>query len=600
MSNPPVPSTNEYSEVIGNRQQTVDLASSIIQLVGQPLNAALARRNAHIALRKGLGEWAGEAFDENNQCQQPVPREDAFVTHLIENQARFHPSGSCKATFAWAKLLYSLDIRPGCNIVEWQPLGTDADPSKSGTIELALEGPVLCHVINLYQIYDRPHGVPLQNLHNRGVTWPFPFGALTIYLEHNGRQGSIAGEITEPGSWTAAFKPYSDKALSAPRQPFLTAFRGRIKWSGRPLAFEANSIAIKYVSTVKHSMCSDGVLGLPDPKDTIQTRCLSLYKCLETLAPSYDKFPNQKSYDDASSKPYLLTPSWIEEASRIKRRVTTNGGADNGLAEYIVEFLSKKPDVVDEMIYTMNIRNNILGRPMDRDWKEAVRQEVKHLSFYQDDTFSFYWSRNVLSAGFAVRDIVIRELPNALNSLSQGSPGTWLSLLSGMAPEVLKVLRCRRFGNCPVLVLELTSEHPLWRISTPFGSSREDGARSVMSNSHLYREMAERTGCAVCQFLVAKLEYHATSAVYQLGSPSHYKSDETDSETKTQQAVGSLFYKTIRMKNEASLPLLNEWSRVNLQDVSLNAGENEYDESDAKGGGAEVFVYEALLDEVFT
>lgn len=170
MSNPPVPA-NGYNEAIGNGHQTVNLVSAIVELVGQPLSSAWTRRQARAALRSGLGEWAEEAFDSDNNCQQPVLQEEAFVTHLIENQATFRPSGSCNATFAWAKLLYSLDIRPGSNIIEWQPLGTDADPNESGnTIELELEGPVLCHIANLYQIYDRPYGASLLQLEDQGVT----------------------------------------------------------------------------------------------------------------------------------------------------------------------------------------------------------------------------------------------------------------------------------------------------------------------------------------------------------------------------------------------------------------------------------------------
>ncbi|KAI1737759.1 hypothetical protein F4680DRAFT_427824 [Xylaria scruposa] len=442
MSDPLAPSTNGYGEVIGNGHQTVDLVSSIFQLVGSPLNAALTRRNAHIALRKGLGEWAGEAFDKNNHCQQPLLREDAFVIHLIENQATFHPRGSCNATFAWAKLLYSLDIRPGNNIIEWQPLGTDADPSKSGTIELALEGPVLCHIVNLYQIYDDPYGASLEYLHNKGVTWKFPFGALNIHPEDNGRQDSNAVE-----TWAATFKPYSGEALSAPRQPFLTTLILDVDWSGRPLAFQADSIAIKYVSTAKHSMCSDGVLGLPDPMDTIQTRCISLYKCFETLR-------------SPSAKPYLITPSWIEQANRIKRRMTTNGGVDDGLADYMVDFLSETPDLVEEMIGIMNWGNK---GPTNTDWDAAVRRAVRELAFYENDTFSFYWGSRDVSHQHSVLDVVIRELPKALNSLSQRSSKTWLRPLSGMVSEVMKILIYREIEFCPVLVLGLTSDHPLWR-----------------------------------------------------------------------------------------------------------------------------------------
>ncbi|KAI0861341.1 hypothetical protein F4860DRAFT_177377 [Xylaria cubensis] len=446
MSNPPAPSTNEPSKSIGNGP-TVDVVSSIFRFFG--LDAALTRRNANIALRKGLGEWAEEAFDEYNHCRQPLLREDPFVTHLIEKQASFCPSGSCKATFAWAKLLYALDIRPGSNIIEWQPVGTE--PEKSGTVELELEGPVLCHIVNLYQIYDHPHSDPLQNFPStlsQGVMWQFPFGVLAINPEPNGSQGS------NPRWWIATFRPFPDEALSAPRQPFLAR--------GQPLPFEGNSIAIKYVSTAKNSTYSDGVLELPHPMDTIRTRCLSLCKCLDTLMPEIDlSISNRRESceEDAQRKPYLVTPTWIEQANRIKRRVTTKGGVYDGLAKLMVEILSQKPDVVEEIIDTMRIT-----KCSDEDWEEAVRREVRRLSFYKDDTFMFDWDYPDHSYdSFSVRDIVVRELPNALKSLSQGSPKTWAGPFDEMVPEVMKILLHRKIINPLVLVIGLTSEHPLWK-----------------------------------------------------------------------------------------------------------------------------------------
>lgn len=33
----------------------------------------------------------------------------------------------------------------------------------------------------------------------------------------------------------------------------------------------------------------------------------------------------------------LITPEWLEEASRIKRLITTNGGADTGFADDLLE-----------------------------------------------------------------------------------------------------------------------------------------------------------------------------------------------------------------------------------------------------------------------
>ncbi|KAI1349076.1 hypothetical protein F5Y01DRAFT_193419 [Xylaria sp. FL0043] len=467
MSNPPVNPANGYGAIIGNGHQTVNLASAVLELIHRPLTTFWTRRNARAALRKGLGEWAEEAFDTNDQCQQPILREDPFVTHLIDNKAAFHPSGTCYATFAWAKLLYALDIRPGNNIIEWRPLGTDADPDKSGTLELALEGPVLCHIVNLYRIYETPYSVRpsyFEAKSRAALTLQFPFGALTIHLEHYGSGGNSAVEVTsEPGSWTATFKPHSNTELSARRQPFVTAQQNGLDWSGGPLGFEPNSVAIKYVSTVKHAMCSDGLLRLPDPKDTIQTRCLSLCKCLATLTPPPGVSLNSASgstldmHNSMFPKPYLVTPSWIEQASRIKRRATTDGGTDKGLVDLLVQSLLEKPIVVGKI-------KEILGRD-DETWQQTVRGVVRSDLFYKHDRFQFWWDEGARSYNYLdhVRTIAMEELPDALEFLAQSSPRTWLRSLSEMIPEVITILRYRTIENYPVLVLQLTSDHPLWK-----------------------------------------------------------------------------------------------------------------------------------------
>ncbi|KAI0540550.1 hypothetical protein GGR58DRAFT_460938 [Xylaria digitata] len=423
MSNPSVPSAGVYSDVIGNAQQTLNFTSALFQFVGQSIHSAITAKQVRKALRDGLGEWAEEAFDARNNCQQPVLREEAFLRHLIDNRAAFRPSGSCIATFAWAKLLYSLDIRPGSNIIEWQPSGTDANPSESGIIELELEGAVLCHIVNLYQIYKCPYGASLQGLCDRGVTWQFSFGALTIYPRHNSKAGNSAAEIiSEPKSWTATFRPYADRKLSATREPFVTnPYRSPgLFGESWPLAFEPNTVAINYVSTVKDSGYSDGVLGLPDPSDTLKKRCLSLVERFAAFCSTEERHTSksiQRSYSNAArNKPYLVTPSWIEQANRIKRRLTTNGDGDDGLAEHIVEFLSQNPDAFKRITTYTGRRHRAYG---DKLWRDAVRKEVRDLCFYTEDIFKFVWTTEDPSPKpYSVKDVVDDELPNALKSLS--------------------------------------------------------------------------------------------------------------------------------------------------------------------------------------
>ncbi|KAI1737767.1 hypothetical protein F4680DRAFT_468024 [Xylaria scruposa] len=412
---------------------------------------SLTRNNAY--LRQGLGEWAEEAFTETGVCRRPVLREYLFVEHLGE-QADMRPSGQCKATFGWAKLLYALNIRPGSNIIEWESLGID--PENYRTVKLELEGPVLCHIVNLYQIYDNPYGVPLNDhpsIFSQGVTWQFPFGALTINPEHDGRQlSNVAGVIPEPKEWTATFSPSSDQALSAPRQPFLAR--------GQPLPFEGESIADQSVWTAQRDIVWQGYLELP-LYDRFTARCRSLCKCLDILVPERDSsIPNRHdSCEGAPKRTDFVTPTWIEQANDIKRGATTNGGEDNGLSELMVEFLSQKPTVVEEITNLMRTTGC-----SNEDWEEAVRQEVKRLCFYKNDTFEFSWDYPDHSDdSFSIKDIVVRELPSALSTSGPGSPERWVGYSSERVPEAMKILLHQKIINPLLLVLQLTKEHPLWK-----------------------------------------------------------------------------------------------------------------------------------------
>ena len=109
-------------------------------------------------LKLKLGEWAAEAQDKRGRWMQPVLSKEAFETHLKKQGGQFEPSGECTSAFGWAKLLYSLNIRPKNGkergMISWRliPEG-EAHPSKTGSISLHVHGAVLCHIINLYQTY---------------------------------------------------------------------------------------------------------------------------------------------------------------------------------------------------------------------------------------------------------------------------------------------------------------------------------------------------------------------------------------------------------------------------------------------------------------
>ncbi|KAK4220931.1 hypothetical protein QBC38DRAFT_462031 [Podospora fimiseda] len=116
----PPKSASTYGQIIGDGQQTVTFLSAIRDLVVMPASAAWDKRRAAQTLRERLGEWATEAVDSRGRWQHPVLRGDAFEKHLIDKDGVLKPSGELISSFAWAQLLFALDIRPGGKILEWR------------------------------------------------------------------------------------------------------------------------------------------------------------------------------------------------------------------------------------------------------------------------------------------------------------------------------------------------------------------------------------------------------------------------------------------------------------------------------------------------
>jgi hypothetical protein len=66
-------------------------------------------------------------------------------------------------------------------------------------------------------------------------------------------------------------------------------------------------------------------------------------------------------------KPYIMSPEWAEDASRIKRWMTS--GKEEVLVRHVTDCLSKKPDVVEKL-------KAPLGKP--ELWQDEVKSSVGH------------------------------------------------------------------------------------------------------------------------------------------------------------------------------------------------------------------------------
>jgi len=123
-------------------------------------------------LKDGLGEWEAEAKAEKHRWRQPFLGKDAYEKHFLKNDGVLEPSGKTTASFGWAQLLFALNIRPKAGIISWRTLPRGVKPEKTGTVSLGVDGAILCHIINFYQLY--------RSGSRNSDTFRFPFGDLTL------------------------------------------------------------------------------------------------------------------------------------------------------------------------------------------------------------------------------------------------------------------------------------------------------------------------------------------------------------------------------------------------------------------------------------
>lgn len=242
-------SKDGYAQVIGDGQQTVTLAGAVFELVGRPLSSIWKKHRTAQALKQKLGEWADEAVDNKGRWLQPVLRSRAFEDHLVRENGYFQPTGRCESSFAWAQLLFALNIRPKGGVVTWKLPPGEVDPAVSSDISLEVDGDVICHIINLYRLYN--DAAPNDFLHlARLKSCRFPFGRLSLHQVND--------------NFIATFKPGTNQDLSSKRVPFSYSCP---ELKGTYLPFDKETLVAKYYNAVHHQISDTAAIGdLPDPK----------------------------------------------------------------------------------------------------------------------------------------------------------------------------------------------------------------------------------------------------------------------------------------------------------------------------------------------
>lgn len=406
--------TDPYQAGLANTKGTWELFKEIVADVYPSIASAAANRKAIKSLNDKIGEWAKEAKDGDGRWQQPILTRDALKAHLILSKGRPNPTGKCEASFDWAKLLYALNIRPGDGTLEWGLPSNDNDPATTGTISLDIEGEALCDIINLYKQY-LASSIGRINEHR---LW---FGIL---------------ELNDEETHSFSFASSSSKALTEPHPPFKHRFQDEGRLREGFIKFPEATVMETYLDALNDGG-SDQTILLENGKKPLQDRARSLLGAWKLLE------------EGDWEKPYLITPTWIREASSIKRRVTTDGGQDNLLVDQICKCISDLPEVVSDL--KMRVRKE--------SWEESLRDTVKALCMFDADSFDFGWNIDALnrSEKNQIKGLVKAQLLMAVEQLSKQPEVSWTQNLLKVltVEEIVAILNLpHEVFQKPVIVLK--------------------------------------------------------------------------------------------------------------------------------------------------
>jgi hypothetical protein len=217
------------------------------------------------------------------------------------------------------------------------------------------------------------------------------------------------------------------------------------------LAFEPGTIITCYLQALEHGI-SQARLRLSDTDGNLADR-------VGLLLEGMGKFAKRDWKD-----PYLITPSWIELATRIKQFATTDRGKSNLLLLHIKKFISQDTEVVKRL--KERIRN-------EDEWESLLESTLKQYFMFETDKFEFVWN---LKLELSSREnayfvaIVQEQLLPALEKLSDTPEGQqWHRAGPGPvpAPDLLSLLKTpHRILNQPVIILNHRPDAAEWNWKT--------------------------------------------------------------------------------------------------------------------------------------
>ena len=469
-----------YGTTVADAAATVTFAGLVKDLVHRPVSAYWTKHTQKQGLISRLGQWAAEAFDKQDRRLQPVLSLEAFRKHLIDNDGHCRPSGECTSNLAWAQMLYALGICPGADVLAWRLASANRDPTTTGVIDLEVEGSVLVDIVNLYRIYGqcqrtfvlkKPDGDALTPL--RAQNSDVQDRVNMFYTEYNDLKfGVLDFVVSRPNNLHCVFTPGVERDLRTCRAPFITAGHQQ-----RPIPFDSGTAIAKYLQCQELGV-SDSKQVLPSPRASLEERVSALVSIQAGIAvPQKGRAPELALASGLISSCALYTTTWLEEASRISRRATTNGGTDNSLRSQLLEAMRDLPISA----YPTRASSGRTSDPTEASYRQIWQQEafgrLEMSVMHEGHPFAMQWPRGkplyytplpsfeVNFEGFS--DELCSLLRPALRACIERNVVAWASIL-GPVPtnSVIELMRIPHMWTVSndSLVLPLDRRSPLWNM----------------------------------------------------------------------------------------------------------------------------------------
>lgn len=415
-------------QIMSDIQAGVNAANGVRQLFSG-VNVSRrdsSRKDNEKALRDALGEWGPYAKPDpkSGRWHRPFLKEDSFMAHLQLKCGHFGPlTGSSNSIFAWAHLLFALDITPSSGRVEWSPvLAADDAPVALGSLPLIVDGRVLCHIINLYRIYREPspQSGKRQETPQR---YDLPFGNLAL--------------LKNAPDVLITFQRDVPSELNKLKKPFRVG--GTISHGVEDNHLKARKeVVVKNYRDAMENKISDSSLGFPASEDDLSGRIEKLVAVLKELR------------NTDSSKSYIATALWMKQATRTYRRVTSNDSTASTLPADIADALFSKD--LEKMIATDALTRRCMIKSQELELLWADSSELQSSDRAQD---------------MALVEVGVHfdELRDKFKDASKGTPqGVLVSELQ----EMMYLLTDRMshpqiFSNAPCVLLEFDKRHELYR-----------------------------------------------------------------------------------------------------------------------------------------